>query len=276
MHRAEVGRLAGGLHVEDEVDVALGEAQHVLRPVARDRREAHTLEMHAIAASARGAHEQRVREDLLREREPRGGDVVVHAHTDVLDELCAWADALATPRDLRRGAPVERGAIGVTPGEGQHLRPERTDVDRDILRGLADLVDVSTHGGDRTLGDATRADAEDELPVAHLVRGARREREHRRGVARDRDDRDPGRKTSTFVPGDTHRDRVVIDAGICPEALVTDGACLGREVAELRGGKTETRVEAESDLNRSPSGRTCRRGSRRPVARAVASTPSLP
>ena len=41
---AERRRLAGRLHVEDEVDVALREAQHVLGAVPGDGREAHQLE----------------------------------------------------------------------------------------------------------------------------------------------------------------------------------------------------------------------------------------
>jgi len=41
---AESRGLALRLHVEDEVDVALAEAEHVLGPVLRHRREAHLLE----------------------------------------------------------------------------------------------------------------------------------------------------------------------------------------------------------------------------------------
>ncbi len=41
---AEGGRLADRLHVDDEIDVALGEAQHVLRAMARNRGEAHHFE----------------------------------------------------------------------------------------------------------------------------------------------------------------------------------------------------------------------------------------
>src|SRR6185437_2942930 len=44
VRRAERRRLAGRLHVEDEVDVALREPQHVLRAVLRDGPKAHQLE----------------------------------------------------------------------------------------------------------------------------------------------------------------------------------------------------------------------------------------
>ena len=51
---AEVGRLAGRLHVEDEVDVALLVADDILRAVLADGGEADLLEIGARAASGSG------------------------------------------------------------------------------------------------------------------------------------------------------------------------------------------------------------------------------
>src|SRR5712692_6797644 len=76
--------------------------------------EAHALEVRLITARAGRPHQQRVREDLLRQGPPRCGDVVVDAHPDVLDELHARSGLLATPADLLSRAPVERSALGVS------------------------------------------------------------------------------------------------------------------------------------------------------------------
>ena len=44
MDLAKVGSLPIGLHIQDEVDVALAEPQHILRSVPICRRKAHLLE----------------------------------------------------------------------------------------------------------------------------------------------------------------------------------------------------------------------------------------
>ena len=69
VRRAEVGRLTLRLHVEDEVDVALAEPQHVLGAMPRHRLEAHLLE--------EPFQRLRLRRGELDELEPIGAERIV-------------------------------------------------------------------------------------------------------------------------------------------------------------------------------------------------------
>src|SRR6267142_566728 len=84
------------------------------------------------------------------------------------------------------------------------------------------------------------------MRVGVLPRASAGEGEHGGWIAHDGDDGNAARQTGPLIPCDAHRDRVVLDVRVRPHALVAVLLRRRAEIAQLRCGEADARVNAQS------------------------------